>query len=74
MSVHFAVAGPSVRQGDWRSCVAWALTQAGPVQILRARPGEPHARVIAESASHEVRLIRGGRTVPVSKLRRGAAA
>ncbi len=74
MRSFIALQGHIAHPGGWLDCVAWARQQAkdgAPVRVLTARAGEPTARVVAEISADSERLITGGRTVKLSKLRHG---
>lgn len=72
MAVYFALAHGRTHQGAFAECLAWGRGKSPPVQILRARPGEPMARVVAELAAGGVRVIADGRLAPSAKLRAAA--
>lgn len=82
MAVYFADrSGAETFAGSIAQCAAWARARvaadpAAAVQILRARAGEPSARIVAEVTRGGVRLIARGRRAPVAaltrKLRRGS--
>ncbi len=79
MTSYFALAGKEVYSGGFAQCVAWARSRVeadseAVVKILRARAGEPTARVVAEVTREGERIIARGRHLPVSNLKRRCPA
>jgi len=70
MQSYFATQGRNIVSGGWLQCLSWALEKSlqHPVRILKARGGESTARVVAEVDRGNVRLIRGGRVIAISRL------
>ena len=72
MRSYFAAQGRFTYAGGWYAVLAWADEQIKkdltPIKVLTARPGEGYARVIAEITKDGMRLIEGGRQVPVRSL------
>ena len=72
MHSYFATQGKLTHAGGWYSVTAWACSQiqinTTPVKILKARPGQKQARVVAEVTPDGIHSVQAGRQVAVRSL------
>lgn len=75
MHVFFAVSGSLAKCGALGELCAWAekriaARQAKIIKILKARPGEPTARVVLEITEDGITGTPNGRQIALSRLKK----